>query len=232
MNLNLISLYNYSSPTTLAKQNQTLKSGSTKSRNTRQARAKTNTKNKRTLCPARQPILVGVCICVVFCAECRCVCFCKCVCVLQHWLSMADAVDWRLPATKYRWWWRETRNRTKTRMRMETATRTKAILICIPDACCNASAAWNTNESRTAQPPPPNPPRCLIPYCSLSYLPSFYAVGNLKRWAHPLSISGVFLFFSYTCLPGLSALISRNQSGPGRSYLNFCVFQSEHFYRG
>nr|DAA02822.1 TPA_inf: HDC08824 [Drosophila melanogaster] len=40
-----------------------------------------------------------------------------------------------------------TRNEKQDENENENGTRTKAILICIPDACCNASAAWNANES-------------------------------------------------------------------------------------
>lgn len=114
---NLI-IYRTSSPSNSVQRKPGTEIRQHKNRNTRQSRAKTNTKNKRTLCPARQPHHMSVCVCV-FIPQRRCVCFCAsvCLCTLQHWLSMADAVDWRLPSTKYRWWWRETRNRTKTRMR-------------------------------------------------------------------------------------------------------------------
>lgn len=112
---NLI-IYRTSSPSNSVQRKPGTEIRQHKNRNTRKSRAKTNTTNKRTLCPARQPNHMSVC---VFIPPRRCVCFCAsvCLCTLQHWLSMADAVDWRLPATKYRWWWRETRNRTKTRMR-------------------------------------------------------------------------------------------------------------------
>lgn len=73
-----------------------LKAAGEKSPNTRQARAKTNTKNKRTPhSPASPPY--G---CVLSCG-CTCVCLCGWVCITTlAWLSMADAVGrWRLPPT-------------------------------------------------------------------------------------------------------------------------------------